>query len=447
MEKLGFRSFFETYLFNPRAKELSTKEKVIATIAAAIFYLPPFCGYPLGVLAKRKWDHRHDIPPFVEWKPDAAYKGLVESLSLKARRGKRKTQTAMPNMVMSLRNVCYFNSAVQCLEALLLTQDKRLLRKNLALREGEDLNDLEERLLKRWMPCTIVDPEEREKALLFKWTFLVMLQAKEFGSSSELKKAILAHREVMFGMGGLITKESDGQQEDAALYFDLFMDHMNAPRAILSEKSLKNGIEEEKEGHPVNMIHLNIPERARISLSDLIERFFTWEKVSETSYKKPILAGNPPPMLMFQIGLFGQKSIKTKTKEKTDRQVIRIDPELGKIKVNETRVEVLKREVRPQYFKYKTKVTFDQTQPIDLSEYFGEPEGTHLYKLVATVDHHGTSPNSGHYTAHLAEEDIWYASDDMVHKSQNKEVKQPNFSNSYIWVFQKIDSEALQEDA
>lgn len=449
MEKLGFRSFFETYMFHPRSKELSTKEKVVASIGLAIFCFPPLCAVPLSLLAIRKWEHRHDIKPFVPWKPNAAYCRLVDSLALKAR-GARRTQTAMPNMVSKLNNVCYFNSAVQCLEALFFSQSKafrRLLRKDLSLQEGEDLNGLEKRLLKRWAPCIIEDPEEREKALLFKWTFLVMLQAKEFGSSSDLKKAILAHREVMFGMGNLITKEQDGEQEDAALYFDLFMDRMNMPRTELNQITIKKGVENVGVKQPLNMIQLPLPDRPMISLPDLIARFFTLEKTSETTFKRQRVEGDAPPFLMFQIGLFGQKTTITKKTEKTERQVIRTIPGIGEVLVNDPIKKVINRDARTQFYRLKTKLRYDPKVPVDLSRYFDKPDGTHVYKLVATCNHHGETSRSGHYTATRYQEEQWYNSDDLAHGSVNKPISKVDFSGAYILLFQKIELEALQEDA
>lgn len=473
---LTAKNLFSNYIVDPRSKDLSKKDRRIATLVLTIFcILPPLFLVPLAVLLLNRIDpidsdelsrggssstaskaHGKGVEALGSKSATAvavANIGIKVSdlnahavkLAKKATKptANRQLSRGLPNSKSQLKNVCYFNASVQTLEAVLMSQSgsfSNLLKQDLSLQEGETLVDLEERLLKDWAPCEQENAKDRQKAIAFKWSFLLMMQAKQYGSTDELYKAILAHRKVLFQLGTEITADTNGKQLDAAFYFEIFTEKLRiSPMSIAHTRINREGDEYVCASDPVSMLQLAVKDRERISLSDLIERNFLTSKLPKPftpegsrevyTHERSSLEGEAPPLLFLQLKVFGSK-VKQKV-EVQGETVVDEDPVLGRVVKHKEKTTVLEFLGAPT-FKIKPRLRLDPEEVIDLSEYYGEDPGTYLYELMATCDHSGDL-GSGHYTANVKLEDGWHLANDKSNKPQA-----PSFSNSYIIALKKI---------
>lgn len=130
-------------------------------------------------------------------------------------------------------NSCYMNSALQCLENTYGIDHEECLKltsQDLSLQDGETLEELENRLLHIWAPIselTDADKLIRKDRILFKWSYLIVLQAKLNKNPETIKQALRLHHRVCFEVGlHPEFKDRPYQQKDAASYLEYWHDVM-----------------------------------------------------------------------------------------------------------------------------------------------------------------------------------------------------------------------------
>lgn len=619
---LNIKNFFKHYIAEPRAKELSKRDRNIATVALAFLCLPPFFIVPLTIWAVRKIrkesatsatssssasktstvaSRQISSPSPLQTQPPkgrgplpvpppanqpsageqapppagagepvpadnleqakerrrqvrmqrlaaakakgatnprleaerrraqeeaerAAFKAAVADLGGIASSGVEPNKMAgMPNFTGQMSNICFFNSSVQSLEALFLSQDNtfsELLKHDLSLQEGETFEALEERLLHGWSPCvdqtgeiqqelermreelsgiqqreTALQEEmaaldegvdrsefmtlnsqiteelqacrsqianletqneemikDRRNAIEFKWSFLAMIQAKEYGTEDQLKLAMKAHRSVLFSVSPEITQRTNGQQLDPAAYFEVFGNLLNTSRVNL-RTTLTNadGYEGRIEDQPSFLLQVPVREGKRKTLQELLERYFCVEELSEEytnsegvklTHKIPELIGDPPQALFIQFKLFASKKIVKYEQDIKPKMKIAADDAFGRVAKPVEKTYAVRRvspedvrRIPPTQYKIDSNVVLDTKHPLDMSAYYGAEPGTHLYELVATCDHHG-SLNGGHYTANTKVGRRWWTRNDNSSAARKKDA---DFSKSYILTLRKVE--------
>lgn len=495
MRTLGIRSFFDKYILDPLSKDLTKKEQKVALIGLLVLLaIPPFGLIPLGLLAMRKWEHRHDPrttqvagrvlgtaerparpkastpkakPPVRKAPPPPPPKlkfskkvEMIDSLAEKlaeriaTEKPKRNVHCGMPNGRTNLKNVCYFNSAVQSIEAVLHSQKefKNLLKKDLSREEGESLQDLEARLLSKWAPLNLQDPlNDSDKMIAFKWSFLLMIQAKQFGTEDQLYRAILAHRQIVFELSQEITERTNGRQLDAASYFELFNDILKLSRLGLQEVRKNGNFDEYQinaDGNFTNVLQVPVLDRERLSLEDALTRYFLPERLSDpfipegsnTVYTHKIvrLVDNPPPVLFMQMKVFSSRAVFKQKRETVP--VFEEDGNLGAVQQfrEETTQEFTGNEAR----KLHPKIRVGLNQRVDLSHHYHQQHGSVVYELVAVCRHSGQL-GSGHYTADVKPDKRWYTANDRSNRKLERELSS---NDGYIYSFRRVESsEGSQE--
>lgn len=169
-------------------------------------------------------------------------------------------------------NRCYMNSILQALETLYWEDPKtrpKVIYEDLSLQPGETMERLEERLLKSWAPIPKIDDFEktelslqllnkkdeysklkeksssetlreeckneiillkkrlrnREDRILFKWSYLLVVQAKFKGTSEDINNALKFFHNVCFGLAlHEDFKTGEREQKDAAAFREYFND-------------------------------------------------------------------------------------------------------------------------------------------------------------------------------------------------------------------------------
>lgn len=468
MKTLGLSNFFENYMLDPLSKDLTKRERAVAVIALALLIIPPFTIIPLGTYVLRKWEHRHEHDPVTRRTQQASntvlkkppppppprlretFRKKVEMLQILAGRlaenvaaedAERNIHRGMPNFKTNLKNVCYFNSAVQSIEAVLMSQKnefRELLKQDLSLQEGETLQELEARLLHQWAPIT----SDSERDIAFKWSFLLMMQAKQYGTDDQLYRAILAHRKIVFELRSEITENSNGRQLDAASYFEVFNEILQLSSVVRSRKRINLNAEEyPMANESLHVLQIPVKDRERVRLSDLIDRNFLPEHLEEPFqptgmnevYTHEIvgLAGEAPQALFVQVKVFGTRLAYREYVE----NVPEIEEQEGFGRVI-THREVRKRASEPvaEVFKIEPRIKVKRDQRIDLSKHYDLPEGSCVYELVAVCRHSG-KVNAGHYIADVKPDKKWYTANDRSNQRHNGDLSS---KNGYIYSFKRV---------
>lgn len=224
-------------------------------------------------------------------------------------------QKEKPSGIPNVGNSCYMNASLQNLDNLYGVGDPAcvaLLDQDLRLKPQEKLFALEERLLKSWAPIKewdnrgdlekkklelekqlsgSIDEESlksrlkvegplatayralrlTEDRILFKWSFLLLLQAKKF-NPTHLGKAAELHRKISFLIGKYRGFErSEGSQQDAPIYFELFHGMLDLSSPVHEYHTTFNGgdlLKSEGRVLPQDMIRLHLPTGTIAQLSE-----------------------------------------------------------------------------------------------------------------------------------------------------------------------------------
>lgn len=248
----------------------------------------------------------------------------------------KKNPRSEPCGIRNPGNLCYMISALQVLEATFVKEDagiQSLLNQDLKKGADETLLQLEKRLLqafspakdltdekkeekkaelvkkldefKKLDPSNLPDPQriviplinrivvlrkdifECEDKILFKWTFLLLMQAKLYGGEEEIKKALILHKRLLFIMRrGHDFVDNPGAQKDAEAYMGFWHDFMGITfdvrltrKGIYKEKDLKKAV--------------SVSEKAPYSILQLPLQKHETSLLLQKKHLEELLAGQP----------------------------------------------------------------------------------------------------------------------------------------------------------
>lgn len=423
------------------------------------------------------WPKTPTIPKPLASPPQIDLPCRLNNLAKILNRTKETTESQevyKPEPQTNLGNSCYMNSALQLLQNCYLQHDEacnELIKQDLSMRPGETLKELEERVLYVWAPindlpdtalldgqenvdekwslqenAAILDYKEkqtfldRDARILFKFSYLLLLQAKMYGQEDSITKALKYHHQAVFALNSLELPFKDrSKQLEAASYLTLWHEVLNIGKfcfSSYSEALLKNGKTYRsdrpniEEVGAINMIACNENGTVDRSLTKFVDRYFSerivdvknqWKPADDLSFadytKKKRIIGSPPPFLQVAMGRF--RSDNTGLNQK----------------------------------KIVTKIPFDRdakgnpigsfTDPIDLSQYFA-PEYVQKdsaeYELIGIVRHEGSSIHRGHYVAYVKCGDQWYSANDST--VDPCDIKKVPFDDCSILSFRRLQKDA-----
>lgn len=126
-------------------------------------------------------------------------KGFCNDLDL-------STPNAKVQGLPQIGNNCYMNSGIQMLSIYAESQPGflELLQVQLIPKEGQSLQQFEKEVLSKWAPLEMETYDTQERycdRILFKWSFLVLCQAKMFGNENAIGAALRSHHSLCFDLG------------------------------------------------------------------------------------------------------------------------------------------------------------------------------------------------------------------------------------------------------
>lgn len=369
-------------------------------------------------------------------------------------------------------NHCYTNSVLQCLEGTYGIDPEEclpLISQDLSLQEGETLIDLEARLLHAWRPIPIPTEEETlvittelsekeveyseiqdkfkeakkvcrnqiltlqndlrrsQDRILFKWTYLLLLQAKLKGKpKTEITDALKLHHNVCFTLGlHSEFKAYPTEQKDSASYLEYWNDMMGIScevamqriskyeneQVILNDQpvteapiqvqiSTEKDLKVAKKPHGlVSLLSARFLQKMRPSNGGKENKCsFTLSNnttVSLDTYNEvSSISCQPPKYLTYHFKRFLNEFVKDRYRQKkvTSKLLVNKEQDFG---------------------------------TLDFSPFFRKSvigDTPALYELTNFVVHHGSTIKSGHFVNYTKRDGVWYYFSDSYWKpiSQSK---------------------------
>jgi hypothetical protein len=395
-----------------------------------------------------------------------------------------------PFSVHGLPNItggnCYMNAALQSLEALFRKDPAflALVNSDLSLGEKESLLSLEEKLLKQWAPVDVSQAGNREKiqekitdaqlklvklqdpdkksltekvkilkdinwylrqhyeledALLFKWSFLLLMKAKKTGSCEKIREALQIHHDICFGLqNNPEYQEEDNVQKDSASYLELWYNSLPDFSTYLKTQrvSTHENREIRNEGNVVNtnpMMQLPLISSLKSQMPQLLHLignfmteivskgeayFFESAQVAKDDYRiETRFAGPPPEILTLHVKRF------TATWDKSREATAKLGKDSTPINLG---------------FNPDERV-------LNMGIFFPNENGQYpkeLYALSSIIVHSGgmnaSGSSSGHYISYVLDETGKWRECDDSNISKPIPVSEVPFSNAYVFNFRRL---------
>lgn len=284
---------------------------------------------------------------------------------------------------------------------------------------------------------------EREDKILFKWSYLLLLQAKAYGSENEVNEALKTHHNIVFMIGrhiNLNVASGPYRQHDSAYYFELWNEifgkgfQQSSFRTV--EKNDEISIRQSPMVLPVMLQPIEIHKGNFLSslqnaFSRKNENSSVLEKLQEERLKQQNLLVSKEAKDNKEI-----ENIKIKILN-LDIKIKNIDNWQGHLDFNEnyrfaeSPPEVLNFQIvrtnyvqnKPTKFSGKLPYSLDENKKslgsyldkLDLDEYFKSEdlkEGHAHYELASFVKHSGGSVDSGHYVSYARRGNKWFLCND-----------------------------------
>lgn len=291
-----------------------------------------------------------------------------------------------------------------------------------------------------------LDRLAREDRILFKWSYLLLLQAKKFGKPNEIREALILHRNTSFGIERDLDLRYEAltAQHDPNAYFVMWHDMLGVTsdqvlyqQANLEGSTLLHGDFTYSSGHILSLGNL------KDAFLDNVKDYFD-ESLRPTKEKEDIAKKIADKKAELEsIGL-----LNVVARHNLDRDIKALEGYLTRLDTQDNSWRAPGRDPIENYDNHKRyidappeviniqtkrwdqqgrKITKDYpfdasngsyTAPLDLTPYF-KPELLQGHKAeydLTAINVHlgGSDPASGHYKAYVRRGDKWYEANDST---------------------------------